>query len=248
MADGHMEPVDLDHLADAYRLRPMSAHARGRSIVSAQGCTGWLLDVGGGSGSHAATWMDAMRADDIHPVVVDPSPAMLGNAIGDPGLALVRAEAQRLPLRDSTCGLAYFHLSIHYGDWPTAIDEAFRVVAPGGRIEVWTIAPAAIERSSLGRWFPRVIEIDTARFPDPADIARHCESRGGAVSVSSVNEPIARRAGDWREAVRGRFVSTLQFLDDEQIEVGLAKFTEEFPDEESEYPYHLELTRISTVV
>jgi hypothetical protein len=239
-----MVEIDLDRLADAYRLRPMSVHARDRAVTSARGCSGWLLDIGGGAGQHAAAW----RAGGIHPVVVDPSTAMLERASEHIGVSLIRAESERLPFRDGECGLAYFHLSIHYGDWKQAIDEAFRVVGSGGRIEVWTIAPSAIERSSLGRWFPRVIEIDTARFPDPGDIAYHCASLGGTVGTEVSAEPISRRVADWRDAVRGRFVSTLQLLDDDEIEEGLADFASEFPDEESEYPYHLELTRISTVV
>jgi len=243
-----MTYIDLDRLADAYRLRPMSAHAHNRALAAAQGCGGWLLDIGGGAGLHGATWKQELTEHEVRPVIIDPSPAMLAQAGRITGLGLVMAEAQRLPMSDNTCGLAYFHMSIHYGEWPKAVDEALRVVAPGGRVEVWTIAPAAIERSSLGRWFPRVVEIDTARFPEPVDIAGHCVSRGGTVSVSSVTEPIVRRAGDWTEAVRGRFVSTLQLLGDEEIEAGLAEFAAEFPDEDAEYAYSMELTRISTVV
>lgn len=239
-----MTEVDLDLLADGYQLRPMSPHARERAVQGADGCSGWLLDIGGGSGSHAVTWNDSGQ----RPVIVDPSTAMLERSRRHRGLGLVRAQSQRLPFCDSTCGLAYFHLSIHYGDWSDAIDEAFRVVHAGGRIEVWTIAPKAIEGSSLGRWFPKVIEIDTARFPDPGRIARHCRSKGGFVDVSESSEPIARRAGAWQKAVRGRFVSTLQFLDDSEIEEGLTRFVAAYPDPDSEYAYELELTRISTVV
>lgn len=236
--------IDLGDLAVAYRLRPMSSGARDRALLSAEGCTGWLLDVGGGAGSHAAVW----AADGGQAIVADLSPVMLAHAGHQAGVRLVQAEAQRLPLRGATCGLAYFHLSIHYGSWRRSIDEAFRVVAPGGRIEVWTIAPEAMSRSSLGRWFPKVIEIDRTRFPEPGDIARRCESRGASVAVSTVIEPITRRVGDWKEAVRGRFVSTLQLLDGNEIDEGLAAFSREFPDEESEYRYQMELTRISTVV
>ncbi len=186
--------------------------------------------------------------DGQHPVVVDLSSRMLGRTVDRARLGLVRAESQRLPFQNDSCGLAYFHLSIHYGSWEMAIDEAFRVVVPGGRVVVWTIAPAAMEHSSLGRWFPKVVEIDSARFPDPGAIASRCVSLGGSTEVSITNEPISRRAGDWREAVRGRFVSTLQLLDDREIDEGLARFTSEFPDDDSEYHYELELTRISTVV
>lgn len=239
-----MVDIDLDRLADAYRLRPMSAHARERAITSARGCTGWLLDIGGGLGCHGTTWNEPGQ----HPVVIDPSPGMLGRASQHAELELVRAESRRLPFRSHSCALAYFHLSIHYGNWREAIDEAFRVVQHGGRIEVWTIPPDAMERSSLGTWFPRVVEIDTARFPDPVDIAEYGASWGGAAEVSKTREPIVKRVGDWRNAVRGRFVSTLQLLDDDEIDAGLDRFASEHPDDDSQYRYELELARISIVV
>ncbi len=239
-----MFEIDLDRLAEAYRLRPMSRHARERAVLSARGCTGWMLDIGGGGGDHAATWCEHGQ----QPIVVDPSSGMLRRAGNRAGLGIVKAESRRLPFQEDSCSLAYFHLSIHYGNWRDAIDEAFRVVAPRGRIEVWTINPAAIEHSSLGRWFPKVVEIDTARFPDPADIVDHCTSRSGSVGMSVTTEPRARRVGDWCEAVRSRFVSTLQLLDDEEIDDGLARFAVEYPDVDAEYSYELELTRVSIVV
>lgn len=239
-----MVDIDLDRLADAYRLRPMSHQARQRAVMSARGCRGWLLDIGGGPGRHAATWNEPSQ----HPVVVDPSSGMLGSAAQHAGLELVRAESRRLPFRSHSCALAYFHLSIHYGDWSAAIDEALRVVEHGGRIEVWTIPPDAMERSSLGRWFPRVVEIDTARFPDPVDIAEYGVSQGGSARISEMSEPIVRTVGDWQNAVRGRFVSTLQLLDDDEIDAGLDRFRSEFPDDDGRYCYELELARISIVV
>ncbi len=164
------------------------------------------------------------------------------------GLAFVQSRSQRLPLRNDVAALAYFHLSIHYGDWKAALDEAFRVVAPGGRIEIWTMEPDAIERSSLGRWFPSVIEIDTQRFPDPGRIAERCLANGSPAEVSRSSETIVRSAAEWERAVRGRFVSTLQLLDDDEIDEGLERFATELPNPESPHRYELELTRVGTVV
>lgn len=238
-----MTDIDLDLLADGYRLRPMSEAARSRARTSADGCSGWLLDIGGGAGEHAATW----SADGQHPVVVDPSASMVAKSAVHPNIDVVRAHAQHLPFRGESTGLAYFHLSIHYGDWRAALDEAMRVVRPGGRIEIWTIDPDEIEHSSLGRWFPSVIEIDTERFPDPEMLAERCALGGGNVSLSRSSEPIDRTAGAWIDAVRARFVSTLQLIGDEEIEEGLARFEKAYPDRNRPYRYELALTRISTV-
>jgi hypothetical protein len=237
-----MAEIDLDRLAGAYELRPMSDAARARAAVSAHGCSGWLLDIGGGLGRHAALW----RGHDQRPVVVDPSVAMLRSASERSNLAVVQARSQSLPFVDDFAALAHFHLSIHYGDWRKAIDEALRVVASEGRVEIWTIAPEAIERSSLGQWFPKVVEIDTQRFPDPESMAQHFRARGYTVDVSRTDEPIQRRVGDWVDAVRGRFVSTLQFLDDDEIDAGLARFAAQHGDPNAVYRYELGLTRIAT--
>jgi len=212
--------------------------------MSAADCSGVLLDMGGGTGGHAASWVGRDRS----PVVVDPSLLMLVGASQRRGVAVVRARSQSLPFADDVAELAYFHLSIHYGDWRAAIEEANRVVSPGGRIEVWTMAHDAIESSSLGRWFPRIIEIDTKRFPDPGAIAEFCRSHHLHVELSTFSEPIMRTAGDWTEVVRGRFVSTLQLLDDDEIDEGLARFNAEYPNPDSLYRYALRLTRISIIV
>ncbi len=239
-----MVDIDLDQLADAYRLRPMSTAARARAELSSDGCQGLLLDIGGGTGDHAAAWVGAKR----FPVVVDPASAMLTRASRHGGVAVVRATAQALPFQDHVAALAYFHLSIHYGDWRRSIAEALRVTRAGGRIEVWTMDREAIARSSLGRWFPKVVEIDQERFPDPADLARQLASNGRSVAISSTSETVDRSAADWADAVRARFVSTLQLLDDAEIAEGLAGFDAAHPDPDGRYRYELVLKRISTTV
>jgi ubiquinone/menaquinone biosynthesis C-methylase UbiE len=239
-----MSEIDLDRLARAYELRPMSEAARARAVVSANGCTGWLLDIGGGLGRHAAMW----DGHGQHPVVVDPSVAMLHGASTQNHVSVVQGRSQNLPFGNGVAALAYLHLSIHYGDWHKAIDEALRVVAPLGRVEIWTITPEAIARSSLGQWFPKVVEIDTERFPHPESMAQYLRTKGYLVEVSRADEPIARRVGDWMDAVRGRFVSTLQLLDDDEIDAGLTRFAEQHSDRDEIYRYKLGLTRITTHV
>jgi SAM-dependent methyltransferase len=173
---------------------------------------------------------------------------MLEGAQKRHGVTVVRARSQQLPLKDDVASLAYFHLSIHYGDWQDALDEASRVVAPGGRVEIWTMRHDALRRSSLGRWFPRVVEIDIERFPDPELLVEHCRASGSSVAVAEVSESIVRPAREWADAVRGRFVSTLQLLDDSEIEAGLERFEAEYCNPDDPYHYSLRLTRISMVV
>jgi SAM-dependent methyltransferase len=238
-----MHEVDLAALSAAYRLRPIGRGGLARARVSIAGIEGIVLDVGGGPGDHA----HEMRSVHRTPIVVDIEPAMCARASAR-GLDTVLASSEALPFTDGSAAMAYFHLSIHYGSWRTALDEARRVVAPGGRIEIWTFDRAGLEASSLARWFPSVARIDAERFPDPGRIAAHLTGGGAAVAVQSWPDPVEWIAREWEDAVRARYVSTLQLLDDDEIERGLAAFRAVHPDPSSRYRYSLRFLRISALV
>ena len=195
------------------------------------------LDVGGGPGAHAAVWAElGYRA-----VVLDPGEAMLETAGARTGISAVRGVAQRMPFRPRSFAAGLFHLSIHYGDWRSAVDEALRVVVPGGAVWIWTLGPDHHEASLLGRWFPRVASLDRARFPDPAEmvayLAERCE-----LQVGRELEVKIRPVGEWAAAVRAGFVSTLQLLSAEELSDGLARFEAANPDPAGEIRYDMRWT------
>lgn len=237
-----MDDVDLEQLADAYQFRMMSQSVAAHAGVSCEGCHGVALDVGGGLGGHALV----MRSNGLAPIVVDASPTMCASAAAA-GVASVVARSQDLPVRDGVAGLVYFHLSIHYGDWRRALDEAARALTSTGRIEIWTFDPAAMGRAELARWFPSVAVIDAVRFPALDDLASWLEESGFEVAVSHHPETVERTAGAWVTAVRNRFVSTLQLIDDDEIERGVAAFIDHHGDSEAPYRYTLDHVRISAI-
>lgn len=239
-----MADIDLEALAEAYRLRPMSATGAARAARAAGVSLDPLLDIGGGPGSHASVWASLGRTG----VVIDISDAMVRKAARHRHIGVVRGAAEHLPFEDGSFGLAYFHMSIHYGDWRQSLTEAIRVVRGGGRIEIWTFEPAAMVETSLGRWFPTVATIDAQRFPDPIDLATYCASSVSHVSVTTHAEAIVRTARSWEEAVRGRFVSTLQLIDDAELETGIAAFRKAYPDDDALYEYRAPFTAVTCVV
>jgi ubiquinone/menaquinone biosynthesis C-methylase UbiE len=202
--------------------------------------TGPLLDVGGGQGAHAETWLGEGRSA----IVVDPAHEMCSVAATRPGVAVVSGRSQALPFIDACAGLVYFHLSIHYGPLHDALSEACRVARPGARIEIWTFTPEAMKFSALATWFPSVGAIDARRFPPideiTTDLSRCCAS----VEVEAVPEQVERTAASWQEAVHNRFVSTLQLVPDAEIERGLARFADVFPDPADTYRYTIDFVRI----
>lgn len=239
-----MTDIDLSDLAHAYRLRPMSEAATRRAAGSARLALDPLLDVGGGTGTHATTWTDMGR----NAVLLDLSSAMVGKAASNSHLQVVRAASEHMPFADASFGLAYFHLSIHYGDWHASLSEAVRVVRPGGRVEVWTFDPSDLARTSLGRWFPSVITHDALRFPVVGDLVAHLGPLVSSVRVTTTDETIERTARSWVESVRGRFVSTLQLINDSEIEAGITAFRRVFPADDDVYKYTAPFTTVTCVV
>jgi ubiquinone/menaquinone biosynthesis C-methylase UbiE len=202
-----------------------------------------VLDVGGGPGNHAAVWAEA----GMSAIVLDPSLEMLAVAAGLPGVGAVAGVSQGMPFRDAVFELVMFHLSIHYGDWRRALDEALRVLRPGGSCLVWTHGPAHVESSMLTRWFPTVGDIDSRRFPDPAEVATYLAARGTAVTHDTEVEQVVRTAGDWERAVRAGFVSTLQLVSATELERGLNDFRAAHPDPDEPVAYRLGFDRICAV-
>lgn len=235
MSDG----VDFERLAAGYRHRPAGPAAlkrAGRAAREAGLSAGdVVIDVGGGRGDHAAEFAGIGATA----VVVDQSRAMADQARRAGVHALV-GDGRRLPLRPGIARLVYFHASVHYGGWRSMLDEAARVVAPGGVVWIWTFAPEYFRTSYLAAWFPSVPQIDEARFPDPSMMLDHLAGltleRGGREVAQEI---VSRTAGDWVAGVRAGFVSTLHLIDPEEIEAGLARFQGEYPDPAAEIRYSL---------
>ena len=232
-------PIDLENLAAGYSHRPTSQAARDRARRAAVGAgvqSGDLaVDVGGGRGAHAEVWRElGARA-----LVVDPARGMIDHAAERSGVVAIRAQSQHLPLRNETAQLVYFHLSLHYGDWRRALDEAHRVLAPSGQCWIWTMGEKHHRKSFLARWFPSVGDIDAARFPDPDVVEGHLRDRWQLVESGKDVEPKTVPAGRWRAAAEAGFVSTLQLISEEELRAGLEQYDKAYPDPEEPVEYVL---------
>lgn len=237
-----MADVDLDRLASAYRFRPASPASLERAERAGSRLTpgARILDIGGGPGNHTAVW----ASQGHHPIVLDPSYAMLVTA-HTRRLEAVAGCAQAIPFRPRRFALVWFHLSIHYGDWHRALDEALRVLDDGGRVEIWTLGEDHHAQSNLARWFPSVAEIDARRFPDPGAVASYLEHRMSLVVATYPHETVTRPAGAWVEAVEAGFVSTLHLLSHEERSVGIEAIRRTYPDPTEQISYELHFTRIT---
>jgi SAM-dependent methyltransferase len=231
------KPPDFGLLAAAYdRLRPTDPNWFGLlDAIRAEGdFTGRrVLDVGCGTGRVAVA-----LAEEAHEVVgVDPSDAMLAEARArsDGGIVFEHARAEALPFSDERFDRAVARLVVHLVDRARALPELRRVLAPGGRVVIATFRPEHFERIWLARYFPSLGAIDRARFPDPALLGDELVAAGfdTARQVALTQHARIGRA-EALERLRGRFISTLSLLDDDEYADGLERALRELP-EETEY-------------
>ncbi|MDY6997159.1 MAG: methyltransferase domain-containing protein [Actinomycetota bacterium] len=109
---------------------------------------GTALDVGCGPGNVTAALGRAVGPDGLA-IGVDISEPMLARAAaaaGGPNVGFIRADAQRLPLRDASVAAVTSMLLLQLIPQPaTAVAEMVRVLRPGGRIAVLvpTVGPVA---------------------------------------------------------------------------------------------------------
>ena len=119
---------------------------------------GSVLDVGGGTGNYA----QAMATGGWQPVVIDRSPDMLARAAAK-GLATCRADAADLPMDDGSVDAVMLVSMLHHvPDWSSALDEARRVVRPGGVVALMAFTREQLAAHGVEAYFPETM----AHFAD----------------------------------------------------------------------------------
>lgn len=223
---------DFGQLAESYdRLRPPDAnwHRLLEVLVEAGDLRGRrVLDVGCGTGALAR----ALAERGAHVWGVDPSEQMLEVARDRAGrsIGLKRGRAEALPFKDAWFERAVLRLVIHLVDRTRALPELARALAPGGRVVIATFDPASFAAFWLSRYFPSVERIDTERFPNPEELARELENAGfvrAGVERLVQQDSISREEA--LDRIRGRYISTLQLLTDDELAEGTARAEMELP-------------------
>lgn len=164
---------------------------------------------------------------------VDPSEEMLALARRRVGrtVGLKRGTAEELPFTDGWFERALMRLVVHHVDRARAFPELARVLAPGGRLVIATFGPEHMDGFWLNPFFPTVERIDRERFADPADVER--ELLTGGFASAGTRRFAQRRVIDRTtalERIRGRFISTLHLVPEDELADGLARAEAELPD------------------
>lgn len=188
-----------------------------------------VLDVGCGTGRLA----HALAARGARVWGVDPSEEMhtVARAAGAlAGGGFKRARAESLPFRRGWFDRVVFRQSVHLVERPSAFPEAVRVLGSGGRIAVATFHPDHFDRVWIARLFPRVGEIDRERFPTPQELQAELAAAGfGEPRVRQLAQEAPVLREDALDRIRGRYISTLHLLEEDELREGLARAELELP-------------------
>jgi SAM-dependent methyltransferase len=151
-------------------------------------------------------------------------------ASGGRRVAFRVAPADALPFRDGWFDAVTMRLVVHAlgAGRVDAFREAARVLAPGGRVYVWTFAHAHFTGFYLGEYLPSLAEVDLGRFPAPEVIAaelRHAEF--GEVELHSLVQTGVVERAEAARRVRAGYISTVHLLPPAEVDAAVERLERE---------------------
>jgi ubiquinone/menaquinone biosynthesis C-methylase UbiE len=226
-------------MADAYdagrRLGPEAFATWGDAARPWLGAPsgGAVVDLGAGTGRFSgelARW----SGGDV--VAVEPTAAMATRARAkrQPGVCVVRARAESLPLADRSVRAAWVSQVLHHvDDLPTAARELARVVHPGGHLLLRGELrgddglPQSGVTLTIYRYFPEADRL-ARTFPGRNELLGTLGAAGFAVvSETEVAQEVATSLRHFHDRLATRADSTLAAMDDDAFAAGLARLAED---------------------
>ncbi len=162
------------------------------------------------------------------------------------GVNVKVARAEALPFKDGWFERALLVLTVHVLDRQRAFEELGRVLGPDGRLAIATFDHAQFDDYYLSPYFPSLAEIDRARFPTRSALQRELEEAGFAAQTVPLKQRKTIGRAQVLERVRGRFISTLQLLDEDEYADGLVRAERDLPDQVEAEQHHLVVVATKT--
>jgi ubiquinone/menaquinone biosynthesis C-methylase UbiE len=221
--------IDYDRMAPSYdRGRALSPEAADEWRLALNDylspSAGPLLDLGSGTGIWSVLLADWF---DIDVAAIEPSAGMRRRAARHrrhPRVLYVGGEAERIPIKDRSCGHAWLSTVIyHIPDLTSCALELRRVVKPGGRVFIRNAFSGRTGDIMWTRFFPSAHRLADATLPTvEATVQAFWVAGFERESLTGVAEISAPNLGAYYEKVRTRADSFLTQIDDEDFERGLA--------------------------
>jgi len=216
-----MPTIEYDQIAEAY------AQYRGihpgvlAALCAAARPTSRVLEMGCGTGNYIA----ALQAEVGCPCWgIDPSVEMLAQARGRvPAVHLIQGRGEQIDLDLASFDLLFSVDVIHHvADHAAYYREAYRVLAPGGRICTATDSAWIIRhRQPLSTYFPETVPRELARYPRIAALRAHMATAG----FDGMDERTVAYSYPLHDvgAYRARTYSALHLISEEAFQRGLAR-------------------------
>jgi len=226
-----MARIDYDRAAATYdrgRDLPAAAFTEWRVALAEHWPTelrGPVVDVGAGS----AIWVALLGGWFGAPVVgVEPSTGMRAAARHrrlPPRAWLLGGVAEKLPLRDASCAVAWLSTVVHhFRDLDAAAAELRRVLIPGAVVFIRSSFPGRHDAIPLFEYFPGARRIASSFPTIEATVGAFARAGFSAREVRRVYEARDTSPGAMVERVRAmrHADSTLAPLSDEEFTAGMA--------------------------
>ncbi|RIK53136.1 MAG: hypothetical protein DCC57_08775 [Chloroflexi bacterium] len=185
-------------------------------------CT--LLDIGCGTGNYTDVMQQLTQA---RITGLDQSEGMLAKARAkNDQLDFGQGDAQQMPFASASFDFIYMTDVIHHvPDIGRLLGEIARVLKLGGKVCIVTQSHAQIARRPIATFFPSIVAVDTARYPDIPQIVAAAAAHGLAlVREERLGEGEPTLYGQpFLAAVRARGYSMLRLISDEEYTRGLAQ-------------------------
>jgi SAM-dependent methyltransferase len=227
------EPAIFDRMAERYdELRGREEQLAEQfdfTVAAGLGGATRLLDVGCGTGALVARAVERLG---VRAWGVDASEPMLEKARERRvrGAAFKHAQADDLPFRKGWFDAVTMRLVVHaLGDRrPQALAEARRVLAPEGRLFVWTFEPDHFTGHHLRSYLPDPPAVDLARFPTAEVLTSELGEAGfGRVALHWFRQDGSVSRERAAEQLRARHLSTIHLLPEEQVKAAAERLERE---------------------
>ena len=221
-----MAPVyDTYRGVDAQVLEYLSQRMKARESGRRQA----LLDIGCGTGRYS---IQLAETYDLQVTGVDVSEKMLNQAREKhPSGVWLLKPIEEVGFSDESFNFILMSYVIHHlKDYPRTLQDCHRYLRPGGALFIVTDSHEQFRSSYFNRLVPRILEIDLNRFPDIAKLCDTLTRMGFKVDVTELSKRTTvssrRDVEDIVEKMRRRYVSTLTYLTDDELETGAQRVEE----------------------